>query len=87
MSKFAKLFDSPRYGQILVVISENDEGGLSLIHTFQVPDVGLCCLGMDFPPTEKGRGDAETAFDVLTLETLEEYIDTSELYGGEFELH
>lgn len=85
MNKFAKLFDSPRYGQILVVISDNDEGGISLIHTFRVPDVGLYCLGMDFPL--EGREDAETAFDVLTLETLEEYIDTSELYGGEFELH
>lgn len=87
MNKFAKLFESPRHGQILIILHKNEEGNPALSVSFIIPSEGLAHIAMNYPATEDGQEEAEGMFDVADIELLEELVDTTILNGGELELH
>lgn len=69
--KFCKLFEDPEKGQILVFLSENEEGEPQL--RFQVRPTGawVAAVSMTFPDSEQGYGcdRAERALERVDLAT------------------
>jgi len=59
MKDFAKLFTSQTYGQILVVIEENDKGNPCIRFTTQPKNMGLCSVSMG------GSDDSDEVWDKL----------------------
>lgn len=58
---FAKLFDRPLYGQVLVVFDSNDEGKPELRWSVKPPGLGVCSLAFGFKDTDAGWEAAEKA--------------------------
>lgn len=56
---FAKLFDDEEYGQILVMIDENDDGDPCVKFMAQPPGLGVCAATVSFHK----QGDAQAAFE------------------------
>lgn len=59
---FAKIFDRPIYGQILVKL-DNEEGKPELRWYAKPPELGVCSFAMTFTDDDKGRDSAELAFE------------------------
>lgn len=69
--KFAKLFELPRYGQVLLKFDADDEGKPELRWYVQPPELGVCSIAVSFNDTDQGWDQAETAFDSATDEHAE----------------
>lgn len=76
---FAKLFDSERFGQILVVFrdeaDEDDDTGVTshVDITFEVEELARCTTSLGFT-TEKSGRDAFDGFDISKAEAVVENI-------------
>lgn len=62
MTNFAKIFQVSPYGQILVLLDENDEGEPALKVSVKPEGWGVCSTQISFPDTDEGWENAETAF-------------------------
>jgi hypothetical protein len=72
---FAKLFESPIHGQILVVKSNmNEEGQPELRYYVEPPEMGVCSFAIGFQDNDAGWDAAEAAFKATTLESVEEAV-------------
>lgn len=59
---FAKLFDRPEYGQVLVVLDANDESGEpELQWSVSPPGLGVCTVRLGFADSDEGWDAAEDA--------------------------
>jgi hypothetical protein len=66
VDKFAKLFETKKHGQILVVIDEGDEGPEVRV-SFTPPGMGVCSVALKFSQeNEDGWDKAKNAFDLMT---------------------
>ncbi len=76
MSDFAKLFQSNKYGQILAVRQDNDEGIPELRVNVHPDGLGVCSIALSFSDEDKDEGyeKRDDAFEILDLETAEETV-------------
>jgi len=52
---FAKIFETEKYGQILVKFDESDENTPEIRFYFKPTDMGVCSLAAQYKDTEKDR--------------------------------
>lgn len=74
---FAKLFESEKYGQILVKKDTNDDGDPELRFYFSTPHTGVCSVAMVFPDTEDGHDGAEKGLEITTLDSAEGMVSSA----------
>ena len=73
--KFAKLFESDKYGQICVVSkSDNDEGAPEVRVYFKLPDFDVCSVALVYQDTDEGWNRREKTFTDFSLEQGEAMI-------------
>jgi hypothetical protein len=78
---FAKLFESQKYGQILVKIdSASDDDMAEVRFFFQPKDLGVCSCAICFEGSDAGWGLAEKAFEKADLAFAESIVSTA---GGQ----
>ena len=63
MRTFAKLFDSPRFGQIAVLRQEGDDGDPEVRCFTEPPDHGVCSIAVGWEDTDAGYENREACFD------------------------
>lgn len=73
MSKFAKIFESARYGQILAMLTDDDETGRPQIAIFCHPGdpLGVSRTCLTYADNDIGLARRATAFENLDLATAE----------------
>ena len=59
---FAKLFDNPKYGQILVKRDVNTEEAPEVRIYFSPPEMGVCSVAFGFADSEDGDKKADKCF-------------------------
>jgi hypothetical protein len=59
---FAKLFDRPAYGQVLALLSEDDDGAPEIQWYAQPTGMGVCMFGVSYTNDDEGKAAAEAAF-------------------------
>lgn len=69
---FAKLFDRPLYGQVLVKIDQNDEGAPEVRFYVRPPAVGVCTFALTFDDSDDGQAEAEEMFSKITEQHADE---------------
>jgi len=75
MSKqFAKLFDSPRFGQILAKRDTTPDDTNEVRVWFAPPDMGVCSAALEFHNTDSGNAQADKLFVDMTLEFAEKIV-------------
>lgn len=75
MDKFAKLFDSPKWGQILVILHTGDDDKPELVCYVQPEGLGVCNISIGFDDWDAARKALEEADDKFVdyiAETLSE---------------
>lgn len=73
MNKFAKLFESEKYGQILV--KNDDEDGVPQLQVFFQPEgLGVCRSAITFTEDDDGYDKCDAAFEKCDLELAETII-------------
>ena len=85
--KFAKLFDSKKYGQLCAIAaSENDEARPEIRVFFKPTNLGVCSIALIFNDTDQGWDAQEQAFYRLDLERVEamvaEPIEKANVFGS-----
>lgn len=72
MKKFAKLFESEKYGQ-LVVIKQTDDDGLPEVRLFLLPEnLGVCSIAISFvDDSEKSCDECRRIFEEFDMEKAE----------------
>lgn len=72
---FARLFETDRFGQILVTFSINDLDEPEITFSFTPKNLGICSATIGFDDTEDGLMTAEALFEKFsTLETVLDFI-------------
>ena len=71
MSDFAKLFESEKYGQILVIKSTDDTEKPEIKFSCEPEGFGVCSIGAKFANTDEGWANRDSQFDKITLERAE----------------
>jgi hypothetical protein len=71
MEKFAKIFESERFGQLLVVAGTGDDGEPELKITGKPKGFGLSSICVGFPSTERGWLGLDNSFEKMDLEAAE----------------
>ena len=62
--KFAKLFESEKHGQVLVLLDTNADKDAPEVRFFVKPDgLGVCSAAVIFPDTDKGVDSAARLFE------------------------
>lgn len=69
MPDFAKLFNTEKYGQILVLKEVNEDEKPSIKVYFNPPGLGLCNLSIVFGDSEDGWENWEKSLDAIDEET------------------
>lgn len=64
MQPFAKLFEDQKYGQIVVLLDQDDEGDACIKFIAMPPGLGLCTTSLGFKDEELAR----SVFDQVTQE-------------------
>lgn len=87
MGDFAKTFNHPKHGQILVKIDESDAGPPEVRFYAQPPDLGVCSIALgfdireadvndpDIDAEEAAWGRAETFFEKVDRNQAEKFVD------------
>lgn len=70
---FAKIFESEKYGQLLVTKDEGSNGPRVAVHA-QPHDLGVCVIGVNFPDDQGGWDKQDAHFDRMDLEIAETQI-------------
>ncbi len=76
MADFAKLFKTKKHGQILVMLTRDDEGDPAIRFFCQPEDLGVCMVGFSFADTDEGWDKAEKAFAEYNLDRVVDVIDS-----------
>ena len=63
MSDFAKLFNTEKYGQIVVIQQGSDDAGGEIRFFFQPAGLGVCSLAMSFKDSDAGWDACDRAFE------------------------
>lgn len=71
MNIFAKLFISEKYGQLVAMSQENDEGAPEVRVFCQPPEMGVCSAALTFKDTDKGFDDRDAVFSKFDVEKAE----------------
>lgn len=73
MKKFAKLFESEKYGQIVAMLTDNDETGKPQISFYCMPGepLGICRTCINFEDSEKGERNRDEALSRIDLAVAE----------------
>jgi hypothetical protein len=66
--KFAKLFERPVFGQVLLKFDVDGQGNPELRWFVRPPELGVCSFAMGFKDSDDGWDAAETAFDAADEE-------------------
>ena len=69
MSKFCKLFEDDKIGQILVVNDDNEDGKPEVKFSFTPKNLGVCSFSLKFTEDDKGYADCDNAFNDVDKET------------------
>lgn len=69
---FAKLFQSKTFGQILAVVSTDEEGKPEIRWSCKPPGLGLCAMAFGFDDSDEGWDRAEAALESADLVKAEE---------------
>jgi len=70
---FAKLFESPKYGQILAKLDTHHEDHTPEVRFYVQPKkLGVCSFALGFEDDDRGWELAEKAFEKADLEIAEE---------------
>lgn len=67
MNKFAKLYETEKYGQIVVILQSDDEGDPEIRFFCQPPELGVCSVAFSFEDWDT----AEEVFDEVGQEQAE----------------
>lgn len=73
MSKFAKMFESEEYGQV-VVMNDDLDGLPAVVVFFQPEGMGVCKAALKFSDDEEGYDKCDAAFEKVDLELAESII-------------
>ena len=68
---FAKMFDSERFGQLVVMIDTNDVGDPVIFVYGNPENLGTYSVGIGFPDEDEGWDNRDSVFADLTLEHAE----------------
>ncbi len=79
MNNFAKLFDSAKYGQLVLMLDTDDDGEPKISVYAKPPELGVCNAGLTFAG-ESGEENAQAVFCAMELE------DAEKLAGAIFEM-
>jgi hypothetical protein len=72
MEKFAKVFDSEDFGQIVLIMQSADETGKPELRVFFKPEsLGVCSLTLSYSDTDEGWDNCESNFNNADLEFTE----------------
>lgn len=71
MNKFAKLFESDKYGQILVTKDTDDAGAPSIKFSCEPEGYGICSIGAGYSDTDSGWEKRDREFEKITIENAE----------------
>jgi hypothetical protein len=71
MNKFAKTFDSDKYGQILVVNETDEDGNPEVKFSMRPKNLGICSIGSKFSGNPEGFDKADAFFDAVDIEVAE----------------
>jgi len=72
---FAKLYNSEKYGQILVKNDTDSEDGSPEVRFYAQPEgFGICSLALGFKDSDEGFDSADEAFNNVDQEKAEEII-------------
>ena len=63
MSKFAKLFETEKFGQILVKIDKGEDESPEIRVYVSPPKLGICSWAAGYPDSDEGWDTAEKAFE------------------------
>ncbi len=74
MEKFAKLFESEKLGQLVVLNQTNDEGAPEVRIFFTADGLGVSSMAFSFHDTEKCQNNADTLFSDMKLEYWEKLV-------------
>lgn len=75
MSEFFKIFESEKYGQILVINNVNEEGNPSVEIKFnRLNGFGICSINAAFAGSSEGFSNAVELFEISTEEQVIEVI-------------
>ncbi|MEM8550712.1 MAG: hypothetical protein AAGF10_07970, partial [Verrucomicrobiota bacterium] len=69
--KFAKIFESPTYGQILLKLDVDDEGKHELRYYCHPDNAGVCSFALGFDDTDEGHEKARLGFDRIKQQDAE----------------
>jgi hypothetical protein len=71
-NSFAKLFESTRYGQLLVKVDRSPDGEQPEVRFYcHPPEVGVCSMAVGFTDNDAGWDAAEAAFEKVDLAQAE----------------
>ena len=70
MSQFAKLFELPKVGQVLIVLDANSDSEPAVRWTIKPPELGLCSYEVGFENSDAGWEDAEKLFQNITMDQV-----------------
>lgn len=62
MDNFARLCNTSKFGQILLVIDSSDDGKPQLAISFKPPELGVCTVKHSFKDDDDGWDAAEKSF-------------------------
>lgn len=71
MRNFAKLFESEKYGQILVVKSTDDYDKPSIKFSCEPEGFGICSISANYADTDEGWDKRDVEFEKITIERAE----------------
>jgi hypothetical protein len=73
--KFAKMYDNKRYGQIVVLRLQNQEGAPAIQFFCNPSDHGVCSFSIGWDNDDQAEKKCDTAFQEMTLQEIIEIID------------
>lgn len=74
---FAKIFDSSKYGQILVKQDTDPDDGKPEVRFYVKPDgLGVCSGAIGFKDSDAGWELCDKEFDACTLESSEQIVES-----------
>lgn len=62
---FAKIFESEKHGQMLVIKGKDDEGNPAVIVSVMPDSLGLCSASICFEDNDTGWEQRDTTFDLM----------------------
>lgn len=66
MKKFAKLFETEEYGQIVVIKCDGEDGEPSIEFKAKPNSMGVCTTRISFKDTDAGWDAQDKAFEAIT---------------------